>query len=87
MRRAADELQSIPGVGASIARDLEDLGFRRVSDLRGRNPEAMYEAICERRGARQDRCLLYVFRCAVYYASRTRHDPELLKWWNWKSRH
>jgi hypothetical protein len=33
-----------------------------------------------------DRCLLYVFRCAVYFAEHTRHDPELLKWWNWKDR-
>ncbi|NMB56563.1 pathogenicity locus, partial [Candidatus Beckwithbacteria bacterium] len=31
----------------------------------------------------QDRCLLYVFRCAVYYAKGGR-DPEKLKWWNWK---
>lgn len=31
-----------------------------------------------------DRCMLYVFRCAVYYASSEQHDPELLKWWNWK---
>jgi hypothetical protein len=20
----------------------------------------------------------------VYYASNAEHDPELLKWWNWK---
>ncbi len=31
-----------------------------------------------------DRCVLYVFRCANYYAAHKRHDPELLKWWNWK---
>ncbi len=24
--------------------------------------------------------LLYVFRCAVYYASNDIHNPELLKW-------
>ena len=28
--------------------------------------------------------MLYVFRCALYYASNDIHDPELLKWWNWK---
>jgi hypothetical protein len=82
-RTSPSALRSIPGVGRSIARDLEDLGIHRVSQLRGRSSEAMYEALCERRG-RQDRCLLYVFRCAVYFASRKRHDPELLKWWNWK---
>ncbi|WP_394701143.1 helix-hairpin-helix domain-containing protein [uncultured Methanolobus sp.] len=31
-----------------------------------------------------DRCMLYVFREAVYFASNEEHDPELLKWWNWK---
>ncbi len=82
--RARVELRSIPGVGPSIARDLEDLGIRRIADLRGRDPEVLYEALCARRGERQDRCLLYVFRCAVYYASRRRHDPVLLKWWSWK---
>jgi Pathogenicity locus len=78
------DLQTIPGVGPSIARDLADIGFRRVSDLRRKNPEAMYEAVCALRGEHQDRCLLYVFRCAVYYASPGKHDPQKLKWWNWK---
>jgi hypothetical protein len=77
------ELLAIPGVGESIARDLEELGIRTVAQLKGRSPEGLYEALCERRG-HQDRCLLYVFRCAVYYAERKRHDPERLKWWNWK---
>jgi len=27
--------------------------------------------------------LLYVFRCAVYFADGGR-SPEELKWWNWK---
>jgi len=29
--------------------------------------------------------VLYTFRCAVYYASNSNHDPEKLKWWNWKN--
>ncbi len=76
-------LQVIPGVGPSIAQDLLDLGIVRVSDLKGKNPELLYDARCVQMGQRIDRCLLYVFRCAVYYASATRHDPEKLKWWNW----
>jgi len=82
--RTVEDFQSIPGVGPSIALDLAELGYRRAGDLRGESPEAMYDALCARRGVRQDRCLLYVFRCAVYYASHAKHDPELLKWWNWK---
>ena len=84
LARTAEDLRSIPGVGPSIALDLAELGYRCVADLRGQDPEAMYHAICAKRGVRQDRCLLYVFRCAVYYASHAKHDPKLLKWWNWK---
>ncbi len=79
-----DELQSIPGVGKRIAEDLRDMGIFRVSDLKGRNPEQMYDEFCALRKQRIDRCMLYVFRCAVYYAENASHEPELLKWWNWK---
>ena len=76
-------LSRIPGVGPSIAADLYLLGIRDVTELRGRNPEALYAAMCREAG-QQDRCLLYVFRCAVYYASAAAPEPEMLKWWNWK---
>jgi len=78
-----DPLEEIPGVGPSIAVDLRDLGIRRVSDLSRRDPQRLYERLCALRGAPIDRCVLYVLRCAVYYAGHERHDPERLKWWNW----
>ena len=77
------EIQSIPGVGPRIAGSLADLGITRIEDLRGKDPERMYRDLCELRGAHIDRCLLYVFRSAVYFAENKSHDPELLKWWNW----
>ena len=83
-RASADELQAIPGVGPSIAQDLRELGIRRVADLKARDPEQLYERLSVQRGAHQDRCLLYVFRCAVYFASTPRPRAEKLKWWSWK---
>jgi hypothetical protein len=77
-------LQIIPGIGRSIAEDLWNLGIRSVGDLRGRDPEQLYNESCNLAGARIDRCLLYTYRCAVYFATERKHDPELLKWWNWK---
>ncbi len=79
-------LRQIPGVGKSIANDLWNLGIHAVDDLKGRDPDDLYNALCNQMGVRVDRCMLYVFRCAVYYASNVQHDPELLKWWNWKDR-
>jgi len=81
-----DELQKIPGVGKSIAQDLRNLGIDSIQDLKDKDPEELYIRLCDQQGVKIDRCMLYVFRCAVYYASTKTHDPELLKWWNWKNR-
>ena len=78
------DLQVIPGVGKSVAQDLIDLGVFKVSDLINKNPQELYDKSCLIAGQQIDRCLLYVYRCAVYYASHKNHDPEKLKWWNWK---
>ena len=84
--KATSGLESIPGVGPAIAEALRDLGYAEVSDLRAADPEEMYVRLSTLRGVNQDRCVLYVFRCAVYYALRENPDPELLKWWAWKDR-
>lgn len=79
-----DDLRCIPGIGPVIARDLKDLGFWHVEDLRNQDLWQMYKNLCELRGTHIDRCVLYVFRCAVYFVSNERHEPGLLKWWSWK---
>jgi nucleotidyltransferase/DNA polymerase involved in DNA repair len=86
MNAVLKELQRIPGVGKSIAADLYDLGIRSIRELQDEDPEQLYLKLCTRQGMRVDRCVLYVFRCAVYYASNKEHDRELLKWWNWKDK-
>jgi hypothetical protein len=81
------ELQQIPGVGKSIANDLWKIGIRSISDLKSRDPQDLYDDSNKLVGVIQDPCLLYTFRCAVYFAStpKNRQDPEKLKWWNWKN--
>lgn len=83
-QRIVKQLQVIPGVGPSIADDLYELGIRKPDDLKGKDAQQMYDEHCAQRGMPVDRCVLYVFRCAIYYASNQRRDPEKLKWWNWK---
>lgn len=78
------ELMIIPGVGKKIADDLWNLEIRSVSELKDKDPEKLYQQLCDLQGMHVDRCILYVFRCAIYFASNDEHDPELLKWWNWK---
>lgn len=83
-RGEARGLRSIPGVGERIEQDLLELGYKRIADISGEDPQSMFDRLCRLRGQRIDRCVLYVFRCAVYFAGNTVHDPEKLKWWNWK---
>ncbi|MHB1591469.1 MAG: helix-hairpin-helix domain-containing protein [Sulfuricella sp.] len=83
---ALRELKIIPGVGKAIAEDLWTLGIHRVGDLAGRDPQALYDELRLNAGGKLDRCMLYVLRCAVYYAGNALHDPEKLKWRNWKDK-
>jgi hypothetical protein len=78
------DLQDIPGVGPSIEKDLKDIGIKCINDLKGKNAENLYYKLCKIKKTDIDKCVLYVFRCAVYYAENTAHDLNLLKWWNWK---
>lgn len=83
---SGDSLQDIPGIGPNLARHLREIGFNDPSELRNQDPERMYARLCEHHGGSMDRCVLYAFRCAVYYASNEEQDPELLKWWHWKDK-
>ena len=84
MKQRSEAIESIPGVGVKIAQKLQLIGVHRVDDLRGANPERLYDILEQTIGAHVDRCVLYVFRAAVYFANNQKHDSEKLKWWNWK---
>jgi hypothetical protein len=87
-QKSLKELIEIPGVGKSIAGNLWDIGIHNVSDLKNQDPSELYDLSNKFAGITQDRCLLYVFRCAVYYANTENLalDPQKLKWWYWKDR-
>ena len=88
-RESQNNLMQIPGIGKSISQDLINIGINSVDDLKNRDPLNLYQQSNLFTGQTQDRCLLYVFRCAVYFAERKpgKRDPEKLKWWNWKDWH
>jgi hypothetical protein len=85
-KKKTTELRKIPGVGKATEQDLIALGYTTINSLKGQDPEEMYKKDCEMRGVKIDRCQLYVYRLAVYYAENEAHDPEKLKWWHWKDK-
>jgi Pathogenicity locus len=84
--KAMKNFRCIPGVGKTIAEDFWNLGLRKVADLKRQNPQKLYERLCKFQKSKGDRCMLYVMRCAVYFASTKKPKSDLLKWWNWKDK-
>ncbi len=80
------DLKQIPGVGANMAQHLNNIGILWVEDLVGKDPEELYQKNCLKKGYQDDKCVLYVFRCAVYFAEHKEREAEKLKWWYWKDK-
>ena len=72
-------LEDIPNVGPAIARDLRRIGVRVPRDLAGRDPRALYAALCRSSGTRHDPCVLDVFTAAVRFMEGARARP----WWRY----
>lgn len=79
-----NDLKNIPGVGKNMEQHFFNIGIFTIDDLVGKNPEELFLKDCSVKGFQDDRCVLYVFRLAVYYANNSVREPEKLKWWNWK---
>lgn len=79
-----NDLKNIPGVGKNMEQHFFNIGIFTIDDLIGKNPEELFLKNCSVKGFQDDRCVLYVFRLAVYYANNSVREPEKLKWWNWK---
>jgi hypothetical protein len=76
-------LQDLISVGPAMACDFELMGIRSVAELARRNPEKLYERLCQVTGEAQDICCLDVFRAAVAQARNPRLPAEQCRWWYW----
>lgn len=78
------ELTTIPNVGPRTKQALNNIGITCVEDLIGQDPEDLYLKDSIKKGFEEDKCELYLFRMAIYYAEHQTHEQEKLKWWYWK---
>jgi hypothetical protein len=78
-REQCEVLEDIPNVGPSIAGDLRGIGVSHPSDLPGRDPYALFDALCATTGIRHDPCVLDVFLSAVRFMEGAPASP----WWHY----
>ena len=83
MTAEEQQLSDLVSIGPAMLRDFELLGVRTVAQLARRNPEKMYEKLCQVTGQTQDICCLDVFRAAVAQAKNPNLPMEQRLWWHW----
>jgi hypothetical protein len=76
---SATELEAIPNIGVSLARDLRSIGINLPQELVGRDPFALYQSLCVKTHARQDPCVLDTFIAAVRFMEGAPARP----WWRY----
>ena len=77
VRDRVKRLTDLPNVGPATARDLVLIGINAPSDLAGKDPLQLYQALCDKTGARQDPCVLDVFMSLTRFAAGGPAQP----WW------
>ena len=70
-------LLALPNVGPATALDLVRLGISDPKQLRKRDPDRMYDALCKLDGVHHDPCLLDVFASVVAFVNGAPARP----WW------
>ena len=83
MKGEERQLSDLVSIGPAMLRDFELLGVRSVAQLARRNPEKMYEKLCQVTGQTQDICCLDVFRAAVAQAKNPNLPNDQRQWWQW----
>ncbi|MBK8246908.1 MAG: helix-hairpin-helix domain-containing protein [Gemmatimonadetes bacterium] len=77
--RTVARLQDIPNVGPATEKDFHQLGITAPAQLIGRDPYALYDALCERTGIVHDPCVYDVLISAVRYMEGAPARP----WWHY----
>jgi Pathogenicity locus len=83
MKGEERRLSDLVSIGPAMLRDFELLGVGSVAQLARRNPEKMYEKLCQVTGQAQDICCLDVFRAAVAQAKNPNLPNDQRQWWQW----
>ena len=74
---AAAALEDLPNVGKAVAADLRAVGIDRPSQLKRKDPYALYDRLNRVTGLRHDPCVLDTFIAVVRFVEGGAAKP----WW------
>lgn len=81
-RADCERLEQLPNIGPAMAADLRALGIVHPRELAHCDPYALYQALCRKRGKRQDPCVLDTFMAATDFMRGAAPAP----WWCYTAR-
>ncbi len=79
IRETTKKLTDLPNIGSSLAKDLHVIGIETPEALRGQDPFALYQQLCEQTGSRHDPCVLDVFMSITDFMN----GNEAKVWWEY----
>ena len=68
------KLRKIPSVSEKCAKGLYLLGFREISDLKGKDPNDLYAKLKDRKDFFAEPCMLNMIKIAVGFANKGRDN-------------
>jgi hypothetical protein len=71
------DLRGLPNIGRAMARMLTRIGIESAGDLRGQDPELLFDRLCDDHQQRLDPCVLDTLTAVVDYANGAPARP----WW------
>jgi len=77
-RTTVARLEQLPNIGKAMAEDLHMIGIKQPQQLIGQDPLALFRALEEMTGHRQDPCVLDTFMAAVNFMEGGAARP----WWS-----
>ncbi|GBQ94021.1 mitomycin resistance protein [Acetobacter nitrogenifigens DSM 23921 = NBRC 105050] len=73
----AQSLGRLRNIGKAALADFRVLGIETVDDLKSKDADTLYVALCRQTGQRHDPCVHDVFAAAIHQAQ----TGEALDWW------
>ena len=81
------DLTQISGIGAKMAKHLNNAGYQTIESLKGQDPDEIYmkHRLQQGTGNQSCKCALYCYRLAVAYANNDGVlPPDKQNWSDWK---